>query len=374
MQQRVFNKINYETNIVNPKTMFFLLKAVQKSEPLTYVEGRDFVFPIARNDAGMNWDVDKPDTHASNVLEQYGLVTPSSDRTIIVSSLGKRFLAAFNTNGDVIANENEYTFILLKMLCAWKVTKHDRSIHPGRIILKLLSEPELNFSITDNEFAYWTGNSELNYNDDQYQLIKQAILRFRSSGARVELKKADVFLRTFSGSWNIFDCKTPNGNNGLYLFWLKEKTKQILQANLQELFGEDEVVPTFQLSNDEEILPEEEAVLYGAGAVKKVAVNVYERNPKARKDCIDFYKSKGKLKCEICGFDFESVYGRFGVERIHIHHIVPLNEAASGSYKIDPTKDLLPVCANCHYIIHTKRPAFTIPEIKEMLFKTRRSS
>ena len=36
------------------------------------------------------------------------------------------------------------------------------------------------------------------------------------------------------------------------------------------------------------------------------------------------------------------------------------------SLYIDPIKDLIPVCPNCHSMIHSKRPAFTIDEINEI--------
>jgi 5-methylcytosine-specific restriction protein A len=38
-------------------------------------------------------------------------------------------------------------------------------------------------------------------------------------------------------------------------------------------------------------------------------------------------------------------------------------------YEIDPLKDLVPVCPNCHHIIHRKKPAYSISEIKVMLGK-----
>ncbi len=104
------------------------------------------------------------------------------------------------------------------------------------------------------------------------------------------------------------------------------------------------------------------------GAKKQIIVNAYERNTQARRVCINHYRKKnnGKLKCEICGFDFGAFYGEKFAEKIHIHHIVEISSVGA-EYEIDAVKDLIPICPNCHMVIHSKKPAYTPEEIKEML-------
>ncbi len=87
------------------------------------------------------------------------------------------------------------------------------------------------------------------------------------------------------------------------------------------------------------------------GTVKTVLVNKYERNPVARQKCIEFYGNE--YKCVICGINFEKVYGDIGKGFIHVHHLIPLNEIGE-EYIIDPKKDLIPVCPNCHAMLHRK--------------------
>lgn len=101
---------------------------------------------------------------------------------------------------------------------------------------------------------------------------------------------------------------------------------------------------------------------YPEGAKKTIIVNAYERNIKAREKCI---KHHG-YKCYICGFEFKDKYGETGEKFIIVHHIKPLNEIDK-KYEVDPINDLIPVCANCHAMIHRKNPAFTIEEVKEMI-------
>lgn len=118
----------------------------------------------------------------------------------------------------------------------------------------------------------------------------------------------------------------------------------------------------------EEIIDENNNFL--EGAKKQITVNAYERNRQARQKCIDYYKKKnnGILKCEICGFDFSKVYGEQFKHCINIHHTKEISEIGE-EYEVNPEKDLLPVCPNCHMILHSKRPAYTPKEVKMIIEK-----
>lgn len=98
------------------------------------------------------------------------------------------------------------------------------------------------------------------------------------------------------------------------------------------------------------------------GAGHQVYTTRYERNPVARNRCIEL---KG-CKCSICGFDFEKIYGEIGKGFIHVHHIVPVSEI-SESYRVDYEKDLIPVCPNCHAMLHRK--SGSVEELKEIINK-----
>ncbi|MBP8257217.1 MAG: HNH endonuclease [Opitutaceae bacterium] len=108
--------------------------------------------------------------------------------------------------------------------------------------------------------------------------------------------------------------------------------------------------------NPEEIAEPEK---YYEGAVKTVAVNVYERNPAARAKCIEAHG----FHCSVCNFEFEKTYGSLGAGFIHVHHLTPL-AAVMATYLVDPVKDLRPICPNCHAMIHKRSPPFSIEELK----------
>lgn len=102
---------------------------------------------------------------------------------------------------------------------------------------------------------------------------------------------------------------------------------------------------------------------YYEGTKIKILVNKFERDTKARDTCINHYGAV----CAACKFNFKEEYGEIGKGFIHVHHLVPISEIGK-SYKVDPINDLIPVCPNCHAMIHKRKPTpFTINELKEKL-------
>lgn len=115
---------------------------------------------------------------------------------------------------------------------------------------------------------------------------------------------------------------------------------------------------TFQFDEDE---------LFNEGKVVRVFVNRYERNQKARQECIRHYGDK----CYVCGFDFGATYGDIAKGFIHVHHKTQLADTHE-EYNVDPINDLIPVCANCHSVIHLTKTAMTIEELKERMKQSHR--
>jgi hypothetical protein len=98
------------------------------------------------------------------------------------------------------------------------------------------------------------------------------------------------------------------------------------------------------------------------GAVRQVLVNRYERDPGARRACIDHYGSA----CVVCGLSFAVLYGPLAEGFIHVHHLKPLAEIGA-EYEVDPITDLRPVCPNCHAVIHLGGVTRSVDEVKQLL-------
>jgi len=100
---------------------------------------------------------------------------------------------------------------------------------------------------------------------------------------------------------------------------------------------------------------------YTEGASRRIESIRYERNPRARKLCLEYHG----YNCAVCDLNFENTYGDVGKDFIHVHHLNQISDAGNG--KINPIKDLIPVCPNCHAMIHRKKIPYTPKEIKELL-------
>ncbi len=100
------------------------------------------------------------------------------------------------------------------------------------------------------------------------------------------------------------------------------------------------------------------------GLFRRVTVNAYERNREARDRCIRHYG----CRCVVCDFSFEDVYGDIGRAYIHVHHLVPIASIGE-QYTVDPVRDLRPVCANCHAMLHSSEPPLSIEALEKRLYR-----
>ena len=90
-----------------------------------------------------------------------------------------------------------------------------------------------------------------------------------------------------------------------------------------------------------------------------MVVNAYERNPQARNACL----AKFGTLCSVCGMNFKDRYGEMAKDFIHVHHKKPV-AARRGEYKLKPKQDLIPVCPNCHAVLHMYNPPMGVEDLK----------
>lgn len=150
------------------------------------------------------------------------------------------------------------------------------------------------------------------------------------------------------------------GDDGAVTAKIKGFTPQLRKRSLSRVgdtwyAGDfDTIVPLA-----EELLP---SLKYPEGARFQVSINAYERSAKARSACIAHHG----LSCAACGFDFAGVYGSLGEGFIHVHHVKPIGTVGA-EYEVDPVKDLVPVCPNCHAMIHRTEPPLLVAQLAEHL-------
>jgi len=106
---------------------------------------------------------------------------------------------------------------------------------------------------------------------------------------------------------------------------------------------------------------------YTEGATSKVTVNAFERDPRARRACIDHWGTD----CSACGASMGAIYGDDVDGLIHVHHLSPLSSVRHAR-SVDPIRDLRPVCPNCHAVIHHSDPPLTIDEVRALMERVSR--
>lgn len=143
---------------------------------------------------------------------------------------------------------------------------------------------------------------------------------------------------------------------------IKPEILSLLESNWFDFIRENKYIGNGFISND---VVSNESESFMEGKSKEVTQTRYERNPQARKTCLRHHG----YSCQICEFNFEKTFGEIGKGFIHVHHINSI-AGIGKEYEINPKKDLIPVCPNCHAMIHSKRPAFTIDEIKSIIKTT----
>lgn len=98
----------------------------------------------------------------------------------------------------------------------------------------------------------------------------------------------------------------------------------------------------------------------------------FSRNPSLARAAKQMYGTQ----CQACGFDFEVIYGEIGKGYIEAHHLNPLSERAENEWteELKTTVDEVTVlCANCHRIIHRRRPALSLDELRAILKQNAKS-
>lgn len=148
----------------------------------------------------------------------------------------------------------------------------------------------------------------------------------------------------------------------LLILRLRQQTNYLLpEEHVKEIDRLWNLIENIKADIDSELFEEEQ--YHKEGATRSYYGKRYERNPKNRAKAIEIHG----LNCKGCGFNFEKVYGERGKDFIEIHHVNPLSTIQE-EVAINPETDLIPVCSNCHRMIHRKKDkVLSIEELKELI-------
>jgi len=88
----------------------------------------------------------------------------------------------------------------------------------------------------------------------------------------------------------------------------------------------------------------------------------HERSGAARQACLAHYG----YTCFVCKANLRTRYRGLTMELIHVHHEEPLS-SSEGLRTVDPIADMKPVCPNCHAVIHSRNPPYSVAELGRMV-------
>lgn len=195
----------------------------------------------------------------------------------------------------------------------------------------------------DGDLFHWEGQTNSNLNHPSIRRLIQPS----------DERKIQLFTRTRD--------KTPFIYEGLI------RPLKYFDTTPVKIIWQFEKNPYEQFEGEQPIAAEK-AELY-EGSFRSVQVNKYERNPSARRMCIEHYG----CYCNVCDFDFYITYGELGEGYIHVHHITPISEANS-KYQVNPITDLIPLCPNCHSMVHKRKKPISPEELKQIILKNQEHS
>lgn len=160
---------------------------------------------------------------------------------------------------------------------------------------------------------------------------------------------------------NIPNAPPGRFNTGIAIRWRVVKPVRIpLEVRFPQL-GWLRLDPSVPVARD--VDPAEQFLEGGRQVQKHMRT---EPNPVLRTRARDLWRQReGGLRCKVCRFDFESVYGDLGSDFIEMHHDVSLSLLTRRS-PVSP-EQLKPLCANCHRMIHRERPMLTIQRLKLLI-------
>lgn len=172
---------------------------------------------------------------------------------------------------------------------------------------------------------------------------------------KIKLEEVEVdWIRSRALAQNKYEI-----NNKAPKEWIEGLKNYFNQPKQENLYKENQLIAP--LINDEEFYME-----YNEGTRTLKQHYKRERESKVIKLAKEkFKKENERLYCEICGFDFEEVYGELGLDFIEGHHTIPVSEMEENQNT--KPQDIIMVCSNCHRMLHRKSPCLDSRELKKII-------
>lgn len=213
--------------------------------------------------------------------------------------------------------------------------------------------------------------------------IDQSVIKYNQTGIPIQLRKywgvealgrglrKEIILNFNHKEYFSYIQMENSERMRTKMYWPSELTRQISARKFVKWisFHYDRDAWKVEFINDENSEEEIkegnfEVEIFGKEGKKVVYfTNRYERNSKLRKEAIRLHG----LTCSCCKMNFREKYGEWGEGFIEIHHVKPLS-ALDKEEIVHADTDLVPVCSNCHRMIHRKKGiVLSIEDLKSII-------
>ncbi len=223
----------------------------------------------------------------------------------------------------------------------------------------------------DPNTAFWILFLLWNKNIGYYMVIFPE----NKTGPIAEIHKIEVTLAGETLNWNYRPVKQDNNNEArkdyFKKFFQDTEVNISLPTNPVDLINfVDEIFSLADIRSRADLLdPDIPNYREGfpEGKLKEKMHKYKERSSaitaRAKKIALE---REGRLFCRICGFDFAEKYGEIGEGFIEVHHTVPISDL-SNTGKETRIEDIALVCANCHRMLHRRRPWLEMYTLSNLL-------
>lgn len=271
------------------------------------------------------------------------------------------FRPTANLTGKRLYAHSVATFMVLQRVQEPEQLEAQRRM-PARVIEFLLKDSEMRYWHTNGWIKRDPFNEYIHLTTDGAEKIQKRISN-NAGGQSVSREEVENEYLSISGKREVESLVSIEYNGGEFSLAPLEFPASIPTTNAEpprQLFAPE--LNTDLLGGY--VYPDElpDSVEYWEGIPQQVLVNKYERSVAAREECMAYY---GCI-CQTCNLDFSKQYGDRGKGFIHVHHIVPLSAIGRG-YDVNPIQDLIPVCPNCHAMLHRSEPPISIAELRKIL-------
>lgn len=213
-----------------------------------------------------------------------------------------------------------------------------------------------------HDFLQWRFSLELedysrHFSDLVQQRLEEREEQFQSILSILSQKATELDVVPFAGEAAL---RTQLHQQNLWIRAVLEYARH--ESALEVAFRSIVTILSLPLSLIEESLvwEDEHADSRYEGAVIVKESRAYERSRFNRAVCLSQYG----FQCRGCGQDMDEKYGPLSIEVIDVHHIVPVSQMG-GPKKLDPLRDLVPLCPNCHRVVHSEKQPLSVSELRK---------